>query len=466
LQDKPSNKHILGVLFAGVLMGALDIAIVGPALRPIGEEFGADARGLQWVFTIYVLLNLVGVPLMAKLSDLYGRRSIYILDVLLFASGSLVAGLASSLEMLLLGRALQGLGAGGIFPVATAVIGDAFPPERRGGALGLIGAVWGLAFVLGPLVGVVLLGFGWRWIFFVNLPVALGVIIGAARVLPRARRAGPVRFDWLGMALLVVMLGSLTLGISQIDSRQLVASLTSLAVLPFLAVALTLVPAFWWVESRASDPVIRPALLRPRQLLLTDILSFGVGLGEASLVFIPGFAAVLLSLSAQASSATLLPIVLTMTVGTPLAGHLLDRVGSRLVVMAGGALLALGMLLLGAMVAGLASFIAAGIFVGAGLSCLLGAPMRYIVLNEAGSHDRAAAQAVLTVSKSVGQLFGGALLGAVIASVGGVQGYAAAYWAIGLIALLITAGSLFLKGKAAERATAVVEAPPAAASRH
>src|SRR5262245_30046153 len=124
------RNKLLAVLFAGVLMAALDIAIVGPALPAIRDSFDVDDRAVAWIFTVYVLFNLIGTPLMAKLSDLLGRRSIYVLDVLLFALGSLLVALSPSLAVLLAGRAVQGIGAGGIFPVASAVIGDTFPPEK------------------------------------------------------------------------------------------------------------------------------------------------------------------------------------------------------------------------------------------------------------------------------------------------------------------------------------------------
>src|SRR6266545_1410297 len=132
--DNRSRNRLLGVLFLGVLMGALDIAIVGPALPAIQKALSIDARAAAWIFTIYVLFNLIGTALMAKLSDIFGRRSIYILDVTLFAIGSLIVALSPGFGVLLAGRAVQGLGAGGIFPVAGAVIGDTFPPEKRGGA--------------------------------------------------------------------------------------------------------------------------------------------------------------------------------------------------------------------------------------------------------------------------------------------------------------------------------------------
>ena len=147
------RNSVLLVLFMGVLMGALDIAIVGPALPAIGNYFKVDIRSLAWIYTVYVLFFMVGTPLMAKLSDRMGRRFIYILDVALFGVGSFITAFSPSFEVLLIGRAIQGLGAGGIFPVASAFIGDTFPPENRGSALGIIGAVFGVAYIIGPILG-------------------------------------------------------------------------------------------------------------------------------------------------------------------------------------------------------------------------------------------------------------------------------------------------------------------------
>ncbi|MGZ7120203.1 MAG: MFS transporter, partial [Methanobacterium sp.] len=165
--ENQGEKSVLFLLFIGVFMGSLDIGIVGPALPSIQIYFGVNERILSWVFTIYILFYMVGTPLMAKLSDIYGRKSIYILDVLLFGVGSLITVTSSSFEMLLLGRAIQGVGAGGIFPVANAFIGDIFPPEKRGGALGIISSIWGLSFVLGPILGGLLLNYVWQWLFII-----------------------------------------------------------------------------------------------------------------------------------------------------------------------------------------------------------------------------------------------------------------------------------------------------------
>ncbi|MEI2692284.1 MAG: MFS transporter [Anaerolineae bacterium] len=220
--DNRSRNRLLLVLFVGVLMGALDIAIVGPALPAIQTEFGVDDRALAWVFTVYVLANLVGTPLMAKLSDRAGRRSIYVLDVILFAAGSLVVALSPTFAVLLLGRAIQGLGAGGIFPVASAVIGDTFPVEKRGSALGLIGAVFGIAFLVGPILGgVILLALNWHWLFLINLPIAAVLIVAALRLLPTTRPQQHLPFDWAGMIVLTALLTAMTYGMNQLDTANL-----------------------------------------------------------------------------------------------------------------------------------------------------------------------------------------------------------------------------------------------------
>lgn len=452
--DNRRRNQLLLVLFVGVLMGALDIAIVGPALPAIQTYFGVGERAIAWVFAIYVLFNLVGTPLMAKLSDALGRRSIYVLDVILFAVGSLLVAYAPAFPLLLMGRAVQGLGAGGIFPVASAVIGDTFPPEKRGSALGLIGAVFGLAFLIGPILGGVLLIFGWRWLFLVNLPLALVVIAMSLRLLPATRPGGRRPFDWAGMAVLGTLLAALAYGLNQLDTGHFLSSLSSLQVWPFLLAVLALLPIFGWVERRAQDPVLRLNLFDSRQVVIASALAGGAGLGEAAVVFIPALVVAAFGVTDSTASFMLLPAVLAMGVGAPLSGRMLDRFGSRQVVLAGTALLAVGMLLVSLLAINLVLFYLAAVLVGLGLSSLLGASLRYIMLNEAPAPDRAAAQGALTLFTSSGQLLGGALVGAVAASRGGgVPGYQAAYLLVGAVALLLTLLSLSLKRRAEELAT-------------
>lgn len=450
-----NNNRILAVLFMGVLMGALDIAIVAPALPAIQGQFGVGDRILAWTFSIYVLFNLIGTPLWAKLSDVSGRRSIYVLDVLLFAIGSLVVALAPGFGIVLLGRALQGLGAGGIFPVASAVIGDSFPVEKRGSALGLIGAVFGLAFLIGPILGGVLLAvFGWRSLFLVNLPIAAVVIAASLAILPPTRPATRKPFDVLGMTVLGASLAALAFGINQVDTAHLGASLSTTVVWLPLLVAVVLLPVFAAIERRAADPVVRLSILRSRQSKLAAALSAGAGLGEAALVFMPTLAVAALGVSKSTSSYMLMPVVLAMAFGSPMVGRLLDRVGSKNVVIAGTALLTLGMVLLGLFNSSTTLFIVAGVVIGLGLSALLGAPIRYIMLSEAAPVDRAAGQGLTTLFTSTGQLLSSAMVGAVAASQGGgAAGYSTAFLVIAAVALALTLLSFALKSRSQELAT-------------
>ncbi|HRI56034.1 MAG TPA: MFS transporter, partial [Anaerolineae bacterium] len=403
IPDTRTRNRLLLVLFIGVLMGALDIAIVGPALPAIQAGFGVDDRALAWVFTIYVLANLVGTPLMAKLSDRAGRRSIYVLDVALFAAGSLIVALSPTFGVLLVGRAIQGLGAGGIFPVASAVIGDTFPVEKRGSALGLIGAVFGIAFLIGPILGgVILLALNWHWLFLINLPIAAVLIVAALRLLPTTRPQEPRPFDWAGMIVLTALLTAMTYGMNQLDTANVRASLATPQVWGFLLLTVALVPVFVWTERRAVDPVLHLSLFTKRQMALVNLFAGLAGFAEAALVFVPALLVAAFAVSNSTASFMLLPVVLVMAIGSPLAGRTLDRTGSRTVVLIGTGVLAVGMLMVGLLPINMVLFYLAGALVGLGLSWLLGAPLRYIMLNEAPRSQRAASQAALALSTRVG----------------------------------------------------------------
>ncbi len=472
MDDKTRNKLLL-VLFLGVLMGALDIAIVAPALPSIQNFFQVGDRILAWTFTIYVLFNLISTPLMAKLSDTYGRRSIYTLDVTLFALGSIVVALspANMFGILLFGRALQGFGAGGIFPVASAVIGDTFPPEKRGGALGLIGAVFGLAFLIGPILGGVILTItGWEWLFIINIPIAVVVIVMGWQLLPSSHRASILPFDWAGMLVLGFMLAALSFGLNQIDTQNFFSSVTSLNVWPFLLTGAVLLFIFPGVEKKAADPILNLNLFRSRQTVLTSLLSAGAGLGESGMVFIPALAVAALPgiINTHNASYLLMPVVLAMAIGSPLVGRMLDKVGSKVMVFGGTLLLSVGMMMLsnGTLVSSLWGFIASAAVIGLGLSSLLGAPMRYIMLNEASAADRTSAQGLISLSTSVGQLVSSALVGAVAASLGGgVKGYGSAYLVIGVVAGIMVILTLGLKNRQQELAMVEQHAQNTAAGK-
>lgn len=452
--DARAQRRILGLLFLGVLMGALDIAIIGPALPALREAFGIDERAAAWTLTVFVLFNLIGTPIMAKLSDARGRRPVYVLAVSIFAAGSLLVALAQSFPLLILGRAVQGLGAGGIFPVATAVIGDVFPVEKRGRALGLIGAVFGLAFLLGPIVGGVLLIFGWPFLFLVNLPIAAVVIAGALRLLPATGAGAGRAVDVPGMILLSALLFALAFGLNRIDAGSVGGGLTAPDVWPFLLAAALIAPLFWVRESRIADPLLRPALFRSRQVAIASAVAVGSGLGEASVAFVPALLVAAFGVTTSQASFMLVPIVIAMAIGAPVSGRLLDRIGSRAVIIAGTASIGAGMLAVAHLRPTLVAYYAAGTLIGLGMAALAGSSLRYVMLNEAPAEERGAAQGVLTLFTSTGRLLGAALVGALVASrAGGVDGFAHAFRVIGIAMLALAALSLGLKPRREELAT-------------
>lgn len=466
--EPKKRTQIMLVLFFGVLMGALDIAIVGPALPSIQKQFTTEMtdRSLAWIFSIYVLFNLIGTPLMAKLSDLFGRRIIYALDVLLFAAGSLVVASAPGFAVVLLGRAIQGFGAGGIFPVASAVIGDTFPPEKRGSALGLIGAVFGIAFIIGPILGGIILAVAsWQWLFLINIPVAAILIYSSLRTLPNQRPGKLPAFDWLGMLLLAGALAALAFGINQIDTTNFLGSLATLQVWPFLLGAVVLFILLALVEARVKAPILRPTLFKRRQLKLAYALSAGAGIGESGLVFLPLLAVAALGaqygVNEKSASFLLMPVVLAMAFGSPMVGRMLDKVGSRQVILFGTVVLAGGLFLLSFQAQSMVFFILAGVLIGLGLSALLGAPIRYIMLNESAADERSTAQGVASLFGSIGQLVGAALVGAVAASridaaqstESHVAGYTTAFLVIALMTVVLIILAFFLQKRAAELET-------------
>ena len=449
--DSRNRNKLLGLLFTGVLMAALDIAIVGPALPAIQKQFNIDERAAAWIFSIYVLFNLVGTPLMAKLADTIGRRSIYIIDIVLFAAGSLIVAVSPNFSVLLLGRAIQGFGSGGIFPVASAVIGDTFPQEKRGSALGLIGAVFGIAFIIGPIIAGVLLMFSWHWLFIINLPIAFFIIAGSTKLLNNSNKEAKGKFDLKGMLLLGIILASITYGFNKIDTKEIFQSLISLGVLPFILVPVILLPFFKSTEEKAGNPVLRIKLFASKQVILVSLLSIGAGIVEAAIVFVPPLLVATFKVTSSTASFMLFPVVLAMAAGSPTAGRMLDKMGSRAVLITGTILLSIGMFALALNSGSLILFYTAASISGIGMGFLLGAPLRYIMLKEARASERASGQGVLTLFTGTGQLFGSALVGAVASSQGGGStGLQIAYGMVGAILFLLIIVSFNLKSRTEE----------------
>lgn len=429
-----SRKQIalLLTLLLGVFMGALDIFIVAPALGAIQAGLHTTARTVTWSFTAYTLVLVVTQPLVGKLSDRLGRRWVYIACVLAFGLGSAICATSTAFGPFIIGRGLQALGAGGILPVASAVIADTFPMARRGAALGIVGSVFGVAFIVGPLVGGALTGglrlgplvTGWRSIFLVNPPLAALIVLLAIRTLP-LRTSHPTKrmtFDWYGAALLALILFCLVFGLTQLDFSRPVANFTNEAAVPIILIGLALCFPFWLNEQRVADPIVAPRVFRRPQLILAMLLSIGAGIVTTSIVFVPQLVEAELHVTKPgAGGFDLIWVALTLTLGTPITGRLIDRVGSRAVLLLGGAMTAsalAALLLFGSSDAGIVISL---LLLGLGLSTFVGTPLRYIVVNEAPPDRRASSLAVLTVCNSVGQTIvlplGGALIASAIATV-------------------------------------------------
>ncbi len=453
--EPKSTKLLLALLFTGTLMGALDLAIIGPALPVIQAEFNMQQRELAGLINSYTLMQMLGALLLAKFADRVGPRLIYIISIVLFATGSLQIVLAESGWMLNFGRAMQGFGAGGLFPAAASVIGARLPPQERGPALGILGAVWGLAFLVGPILGGIFLRFSWHWLFAINLPIAFVLIIGAIKMLPGHSGREPAPFDIQGTIVLMLGLSALMLAVSSIDSTAPLESLLSLPVSGGMVLFLLLAAIFWQVEKRAHDPIVRPNLFNSAQVRKSCIISTGVSAVQAGSIFIPALLVVSLDVSPANSALLLLPGVIGATVMAPVAGRLINKTGTRIILVVSQILVLIALAVYAFTDLTITSFILVSILSGIGSAGLVGAPLRFIMLAEAGASDRASAQGILSVTSSMGRIFGASAVGAVAASYGGeVTGYQAAFAGLVVLGILVMLAATTLNSKSAEDASA------------
>ncbi|MCS6800547.1 MAG: MFS transporter [Chloroflexota bacterium] len=440
---------LLPTLMLGTFMGALNASLVTPAFTELGRAFAIDVRDLTWVFTLYILGNVAGLSLMAKLSDMYGRRPIYMLCLGLFGLGSLVCLLALDFWMLLAGRAIQAFGASGVIPVATALIGDVYPRERQGAALGLIGTLWGLSAIVGPaLGGAILAVLGWRGLFLINLPIAAVLVLLAVRVIPAVRRSVSGRFDFAGLLLLTAALTALVYGLSRLSGDRPWLGLFEPAVGGVLLLALLLGVPWVLVERRAENPIVDLRLFQNRQIRLVYLLSIVGGAMMATRAFVPTTVEVLLGVEPAAAGAIAALVAAVMTVATPLNGLLIDRFGPRLVLLVGSFIAGVGSIWIGVAQQTWVGVIGGFVVSGIGLSATLGTPLRYIVIRETRSSERAIANALQSVMNSIGSSAAFALTGAAVSSAATpVAGYELVFVSFGVLSLVSVLPILRLRGK-------------------
>ncbi|MDR1721902.1 MAG: MFS transporter [Methanobrevibacter sp.] len=446
-----TNRHrnIILVLFLfGIFIGSLDAGIIGPALQSIQKTFSIDSRLSSWVYAIYVLFFIVGSPIVAKLSDFKGKRNIFILSIAIFATGSGLISFSPSFELVLLGRALQGFAAGGLFPLAAAFIGDYFPVEKRGVALGSLGSVYGMGAICGPVFGAVILPFGWEWLFLINIPIGIGLIIASFHFIPIFEQNKYFNVDWLGITVFSIAASFLAIGLNRIDSAHFFESLFSWDILLFILLFIILMPILLKIEKRAKEPLLPIELLKLKEMGLASGIALCFGMVVSIYVFLPSLALLIFFNNPSIASLIMLPIVLTSTIAAPIVGLLLDKLGSKKIMVSGTLSLIFGLVLMILFFRIFHIFIVAEVFISFGLFTIVGAPLRYIVLTETKHGGRGAGQATINILTNSGQLVGGALIGAVIASFGGkVLGYHLSFFFITIFALIAFLLAIQLKSR-------------------
>jgi EmrB/QacA subfamily drug resistance transporter len=407
---RPSDLALVtGAMLSAMFVTALSTTIVATAAPSIT----AALQGLplySWVFAAYLLSMTVTMPLYGKLADLYGRKPVYVGASALFAGGSLLCGLATSMEQLIVYRLVQGLGAGALQPIAVTLAGDLYPIEQRARVQGWFSAMWGLASLTGPpLGGLLVAGWGWPWVFWLNIPIVVasaGLMAGALREPPLARR--PV-LDWCGAITLTGSVGGLLLGVFALDSS--VPAPLPPAVL--LAVALGLLGLFVWWEARAPEPLLPLQLLRVRVIGIGALLWLvaGVGIvGTASYTTLTVQG--VLGGSTLAAGLALLPMDACWLLGSYLSGRLLLRVGYRPLVALGLMVVTLSLLAISRLgpMAPYPLFVAALAPSGLGFGCVV-APLIIAVQQAVGWHQRGVVTASTVFFRTVGGAVGVALLG-------------------------------------------------------
>lgn len=405
----------IGALLLGMLLAALDQTIVATALPTIAGDLGG-LNHLSWVVSAYLLASTAATPLWGKLGDQYGRRRLFQTAIVIFLAGSVLCGIAQDMLQLIVFRAVQGLGGGGLMTLSMAIVGDLVPPRERGRYQGLFGAVFGTTSVLGPLLG----GFfteqlSWRWVFYVNLPLGAVALLVVATALHIPSRSQPHRIDYAGTALIASTAACLVLLASLGGTSWPWLSWQTL-LLAVLAAAL--LASFAAVERRAAEPVLPLGLFRNRTFALCSVIGFVVGFAMfGAMTYLPTFLQVVHGISPTLSGVHMLPMVAGMLVSSTVSGQLVSRTGHwKVFPVLGTGVTALGLLALHRMspTGGTVDMSLRFALFGLGL----GMVMQVLVLavqNAVGYQHLGVATSGATFFRSIGSAFGVAVFGSIFA---------------------------------------------------
>jgi EmrB/QacA subfamily drug resistance transporter len=407
---------ILGALMLGMALAALDQTIVATALPTIaGDLHGLNH--LSWVVTAYLLATCISTPLWGKLGDLYGRKSLFQLAIIIFLVGSMLSGLSQSMVELIAFRAIQGVGAGGLMVGAQAIMGDVVPARQRGRYMGYFGVVFGVTNVAGPLLG----GFftehlTWRWIFYINVPLGIVALFVVATVLHIPVKRLPHKIDWAGTAVLSICVTSIILLTTWAGSEYAWGSPEIIGLAVLSAVTLGI---FCWIETRAAEPIIPLWLFKNRTFTATSGVGFIIGFSMfGAIIYLPLYLQIVHGVSPTLSGLELLPMIGGMLLTFILSGRLVTSTGRyKVFPIVGTAVLAVGLSLLTLLgphtpYGEVAVFMfITGLGIGLVMQVLVVAVQNSVPHSQLG-----VATATSTFFRTIGGAFGVAVLGAVFAS--------------------------------------------------
>jgi EmrB/QacA subfamily drug resistance transporter len=408
------------LIFAGLMLGSflssLDQTIVATALPTIVRDLGTASQ-LSWVVTAYLLASTVATGLWGKLSDLFGRKRAYLACTAIFLVGSALSGLSQSMLELILFRALQGIGGGGLMVLAQTIIGDIVSPRDRGRYQGIFGAVFGVSSVVGPLVGGFLVdNLSWRWVFYVNLPIGLLSLLVTTLALPETASRRRAQVDWAGAVLLTLSTSALVL-LTSLGGTTFAWNSPQIVGLALIAVAAAM--GFVIAEARAAEPILPPRLFANPVFVVGSALSFIIGaIMLGSITFLPTYLQNVKGVSATESGLALVPLMVGLLLTSTASGQIVSRTGRyKALPILGMAILAVGVfLLLMLTVETPITQIALDLFVfgfGLGLGMQV---LTVAVQNVVGVADLGAATSGVSFFRSIGSLLGVAVFGAIYAN--------------------------------------------------